>query len=305
MRITERQNPASKSLDQKSTREILRIIRREDSRVPGAVRKVLPQIARAVDVITDALGRGGRLIYLGAGTSGRLGVLDAAECIPTFGTDRVIGVMAGAPGAMFRPSEVSEDDPRLGVRDLRRVRVTARDVLVGISASGRTPYVMGGMRHAKALGAAVIALTCNPSAPMRRMADIAIVPIVGSEVIAGSTRMKAGTAQKLVLNMLSTASMVRWGRVLSGLMINVQLTNRKLRQRGCDILIQVSGCSAAKAMSALNESGGQLPVAILMLLQKMPRPQAEQRLNTSPNPAAAIRSALAGAGNPKRRVRPR
>ena len=293
------------SLDQKSTREILRVIHREDSKVPAALRKVLPQIALAVDVITDALGRGGRLIYLGAGTSGRLGVLDAAECIPTFGTDRVIGVMAGAPSAMFRPSEVSEDDPRQGVHDLRRVKMTARDVLVGISASGRTPYVMGGMRHAKTLGAPVIALTCNPSAPMRRLADISIVPLVGAEVIAGSTRMKAGTAQKLVLNMLSTASMVRWGRVLSGLMINVQLTNRKLRERGCDILIKVSGCSAPKAKRALDESGGQLPVAILMLLQEMPRQQAEQTLNTSPNHAAAIRSALACAGNPRRRARPR
>jgi len=305
MRITERPNPASMSLDQKSTREILRVIHREDSKVPAALRKVLPQITLAVDMITDALGRGGRLIYLGAGTSGRLGVLDAAECIPTFGTDRVIGVMAGAPSAMFRPSEVSEDDPRQGVHDLRRVKMTARDVLVGISASGRTPYVMGGMRHAKTLGAPVIALTCNPSAPMRRLADIAIIPLVGAEVIAGSTRMKAGTAQKLVLNMLSTASMARWGRVLSGLMINVQLTNRKLRERGCDILIKVSGCSAAKAKRALDESGGQLPVAILMLLQEMPRQQAEQMLNTSPNPAAAIRSALAGAGNPRRRARPR
>ena len=256
-----------------------------------------------MDLAVNALAKGGRLIYLGAGSSGRLGVLDAAECIPTFGTDRVIGVMAGAPGAMFRPSEVSEDDPGQGVRDLRRVRMTARDVLVGISASGRTPYVLGGMRHAKKLGARVIALTCNPSAPMRRLAEIAIVPLVGAEVIAGSTRMKAGTAQKLVLNMLSTASMVRWGRVLSGLMINVQLTNRKLRQRGCDILIKVSGCSAAKAMRALQEAGGQLPVAILMLLQKMPRQKAEQTLNHSTNPASAIRSALASARKPVTKTR--
>jgi N-acetylmuramic acid 6-phosphate etherase len=204
---------------------------------------------------------------------------------------------------MFRPSEVSEDDPRRGARDLRRVRLTARDVLVGISASGQTPYVMGGMVHAKALGARVIALTCNPSAPMNRLADVAIVPIVGAEVIAGSTRMKAGTAQKLVLNMLSTASMVRWGRVLSGLMINVQLTNRKLRERACDILVKLSGCSAAKAMRALDESGGQLPVAVLMLAQKTPRRRAEHMLTNSPNPAAAIRSALAAAGKQARHAR--
>ncbi|MBI4166743.1 MAG: N-acetylmuramic acid 6-phosphate etherase [Acidobacteria bacterium] len=294
MRITERQNSTSASLDRKSTHEVLRIIHREDARVPAAVRKVLPQIARAVDLIAGALLRGGRLIYLGAGTSGRLGVLDAAECIPTFGTDRVIGVMAGGREAMFRPSEVSEDDPRQAVRDLRRIHLRARDVLVGISASGRTPYAMGGMRRATQIGASVIALTCNPAAPMRRLADIAIVPVVGPEVIAGSSRMKAGTAQKLVLNMLSTASMVRWGRVLSGLMIHVQLTNRKLRQRGCDILTQVTGCTTSQALRALDESRGKLPVAILLLLHKVSRKQAEQLLRTSPNPAAAIRAALAG-----------
>lgn len=288
-----------------ATREILRIIHREDSKVPGAVRKVLPQIARAVDVIAAALARGGRLIYLGAGTSGRLGVLDAAECIPTFGTDRVIGVMAGAPGAMFRPSEVSEDDPRLGIRDLRRVRLNARDVLVGISASGRTPYVLGGMRHAKKVGAAVIAVTCNCAAPMLQLADIAIVAIVGAEVITGSTRMKAGTSQKLVLNMLSTASMVRWGRVLSGMMISVQLTNRKLRQRGCDILVKLTGCSAARATKVLDESGGKLPVAILMLLQGIRREQAERLIKSSPSPAAAIRVVLANAGELRKRARSR
>jgi N-acetylmuramic acid 6-phosphate etherase len=293
MQITERQNPASSSLDRKSSREILRIIHREDSKVPAAVRKVLPQVARAVDVIVSALARGGRLIYLGAGTSGRLGVLDAAECIPTFGTDRVIGVMAGAPEAMFRPSEVSEDNPRQAVRDLRRIRMSAHDVLVGISASGLTPYVIGGMRFARKLGAAVMAVTCNPAAPVRRLADIAIVPVVGPEVISGSTRMKAGTAQKLVLNMLSTASMVRSGRVLSGLMIHVQLTNRKLGLRGCDILTRVSGCTTAQAMRALNKSHGQLPVALLMLLKGIRKQEAEKLLKNSPSPAGAIRAALA------------
>jgi N-acetylmuramic acid 6-phosphate etherase len=305
MRITERQNPASSSLDRKSSREILRIIHREDSKVPAAVRKVLPQVARAVDLIAGALARGGRLIYLGAGTSGRLGVLDAAECIPTFGTDRVIGVMAGAPEAMFRPSEVSEDDPHQAARDLRRLRLTAQDVLVGISASGETPYVIGGMRYARKLGAAVLAVTCNPAGPLRRLADIAIVPVVGPEVIAGSTRMKAGTAQKLVLNMLSTASMVRWGRVLSGLMIQVQLTNRKLRQRGCDILTQVSGCTTAQAMRALNESRGELPVALLMLLQGIRKEEAGRLLKNSPSPAGAIRAALARTRKARSRSRSR
>jgi N-acetylmuramic acid 6-phosphate etherase len=293
MRITKLPNPASASLDWKSSREILRIIHREDSKVPAAVRKVLPQIARAVDLIANALARGGRLIYLGAGTSGRLGVLDAAECGPTFGTDRIMGILAGGPRAMFRPSEASEDDPRQAARDLRRLRLTAQDVLVGISASGETPYVIGGMRYARKLGAVVLAVTCDPAAPVRRLADIAMVAVVGPEVIAGSTRMKAGTAQKLVLNMLSTASMVRWGRVLSGLMIQVQLTNRKLRQRGCDILIQVSGCTAAQAMRALNESRGELPVALLMLLKGIRMEEAEQLLKNSPSPAEAIRAALA------------
>jgi N-acetylmuramic acid 6-phosphate etherase len=291
MRITERQNPASLSLDRKPTREILRIIHRQDAKVPGAVRRTLPQIARAVDMIVEALSRGGRLVYLGAGTSGRLGVLDAAECVPTFGTDRVVGVMAGAPGAMFRPSEISEDNPRQALRDLRAIKLAARDVLVGISASGRTPYVIGGMRHARRVGAQVVAVTCNPAAPMRRLADVSIVPVVGPEVIAGSTRMKAGTAQKLVLNMLSTASMVRWGRVLSNRMIAMKLTNRKLRERGCAILAKVAGASSARASRVLTRSGGQLPVALMMLLKGISRAEAVGMLNRAPNIAAALRAA--------------
>ncbi len=291
MRITERQNPASVSLDQKSAREILRIISREDARVPGAVRKVLPQISRAVELIVRALERGGRLIYLGAGTSGRLGVLDAAECFPTFGTDRVIGVMAGAPDAMFSPREISEDQPARGARDLRRINLSTRDVVVGISASGHTPYVMGGMRYARALGAGVVALTSNPSAPIRSLARIAIIPVVGPEVITGSTRMKAGTAQKLVLNMLSTASMVRWGRVLSNWMITVQMTNRKLRLRGGDILAAASGRSRAEASRALAQSGGQLPVALLMLRKGIGKEEAEALLGRGPSPAAVLRAA--------------
>jgi N-acetylmuramic acid 6-phosphate etherase len=243
-------------------------------------------------VITEALACGGRLIYLGAGSSGRLGVLDAAECAATFGSDRVVGVMAGAPRAMLQPSEASEDNPTLGIRDLRRLRLGARDVLVGISASGRTPYVMGGMRYAKKQGAVAIALTCNPEALMRQLAEISIVPVVGPEVVAGSTRMKAGTAQKLVLNMLSTASMVRSGHVLSGWMINLQLTNRKLLERGCDILVKVTGCSPARASRAIRDSGNRLPVAALMVLRRISRPGAEKLLKASASPAEAIRAAL-------------
>lgn len=276
--ITERANPASIFLDTKSTREILRIINREDRRVASAVARVIPQIGRAVDLIVEALAQGGRLIYLGAGTSGRLGLLDAAECMPTFGSNQVIGVMAGGPGAILRPAEAFEDNPRLAARDLRRVKLKHRDVLVGISASGRTPYVLGGMQYARSLGAMTIGLTCNPDAPLKRLADVAVIPVVGPEVIAGSSRMKAGTAQKLVLNMFSTASMVRQGRVLSNLMVNVQLTNQKLRQRGLDILRRATGASPAKAAAALQQSGGRLPVALFMLAQKASKDEALRSL---------------------------
>lgn len=291
--ITERENPASVALDAKPTREILRIINREDHKVPAAVARVIPQIAQAVELIAKALTQGGRLIYLGAGTSGRLGVLDAAECIPTFGTDRVISVMAGAPRALYRPTEVTEDDPRQAVRDLQCLRLDSRDVLVGISASGRTPYTWGGMRFAKQLGATTIAVTSNPGTPLTKVAHVSIVPIVGPEVIAGSTRMKAGTAQKLVLNMLSTASMIRWGRVLSNWMVNVQLTNQKLRQRARNILVRATGASPRIAGRILEESGGQLPVAVLMLAKGVGASEAAQILRKTPNPANVLRAALA------------
>lgn len=290
MRITERELPASAGLDAKSTRQILRIINREDRKVAAAVARRLPQIARAVDLIVATLKQGGRLVYLGAGTSGRLGVLDAAECIPTFGTDRVVGVLAGAPAAMFRPTEVSEDNPAQAVRDLRRLKFSQRDVLVGISASGHTPYTLGGMRYARRLGAATIALTCNPRSPLCGVANVAIVPVVGPEVIAGSTRMKAGTAQKLVLNMLSTASMVRWGRVFSNWMINVQARNQKLRRRAAAILAKATGVSNLRATRTLEESERELPTAFLMLLTKASRAEASRLLANAPNPAALLRT---------------
>jgi len=250
-RITERENPASSSLDIRPTREVLRLINREDRKVAPAIGRVLPQIGRAVEMIAHALAEGGRLVYLGTGTSGRLGVLDAAECTPTFGTDRVVGVMAGAPEALFRPTEASEDDPRLAARDLRRIRFSRRDVLVGISASGQTPYTLGGMRYARRQGAKTVGLSSNPRAALRRLSDVAILPDVGPEVIAGSTRMKAGTAQKLVLNMLSTASMVRLGRVFSNWMVNLQSKNQKLRGRAKAILMKAGGVGARSATAAL------------------------------------------------------
>jgi N-acetylmuramic acid 6-phosphate etherase len=291
-RITEQTNPASASLDSKSTREILRIMNGEDQRVALAVRKTLPQIARAVDWATEAIRNGGRLVYLGAGTSGRLGVLDASECVPTFGTDRVVGILAGAPASLTSSLERIEDDPRQAARDLKKIGFTRRDVLVGISASGGAPYVLGGMDWAHKLGARVVGLSCNPEAPLKAVADVTIIPVVGPEVVAGSSRLKAGTAQKLVLNMLSTATMVRLGRVLSGSMINVQLTNQKLWKRAEGILIKLTGASPAAAAKALKDSGRCLPVALLMVLKKVPRAEAARRLEEAPSVAAVLREAM-------------
>ncbi len=302
-RVTERENLGSAKLDTRSTLEILRIINREDHRVPPAVAKVIPQVSRAVDLAVRAITQGGRLLYLGAGTSGRLGVLDAAECIPTFGTDRVMGVMAGAPEAIFRPTEASEDEPELAVRDLRRIRLSRRDVLVGISASGQTPYTLGGMRYARRLGAKTVALCSNPDAPLPRVADVAIVPVVGPEVIAGSTRMKAGTAAKLVLNMLSTATMVRRGRVFSNWMVSLQLKNRKLRKRAAVILAKATGVSARAAAAALEHSGWDLPVAMLMVRKSISPQQARRLLGDRQNTASVLRAAWEGRERQRRPTR--
>ncbi|MGO8790314.1 MAG: N-acetylmuramic acid 6-phosphate etherase [Terriglobia bacterium] len=291
-RITERTNPASAAMDTKSSREILSIINREDHRVAPAVRKTLPQIARAVDWATEAIRNGGRLVYLGAGTSGRLGVIDASECVPTFGTDRVVGILAGAPASLTSSLEGVEDDPRQAVRDLKKIGLSRHDVLVGISASGGAPYVLGGMSYARKLGARVVGLACNPDAPLKELAEVTIIPIVGPEVVAGSSRMKAGTAQKLVLNMLSTATMVRLGRVLSGVMVNVQLTNQKLWKRAEGILMKLTGANQAVAKKALKDSGRNLPVAILMLLKKLQRSEAARKLEEGPSVAAVLHEAM-------------
>jgi len=290
MRITERENPVSVALDTKATTEILRIINREDHRVAPAVARVLPQIARAVDTAASALREGGRMIYLGAGTSGRLGVLDAAECMPTFGSDRVLAIIAGGHGAMFKSKEGAEDNPHQAARDLRRLKLSAKDVVVGISASGHTPYTLGGLRYARRRGAQTVGLTVNPAAPMKSLADVFIAPVVGPEVVAGSSRMKAGTAQKLVLNMLSTATMVRLGRVFSNWMINVQLTNKKLRRRGQQILTKATGASPARAARTLTATGGNLPVALLMLKQGITRDEAAKLLAGGKSIASLIRA---------------
>jgi len=292
MRVTERENPASVALDTKTTTEILRLINCEDQRVAPAVARVLPQIARAVDLAAQALREGGRMIYVGAGTSGRLGILDAAECMPTFGTDRVLAIIAGGDGAMFKSKEGAEDDHLQAARDLRRLKLSAKDVVVGISASGHTPYTLGGMRYARRRGAKTVGLTVNPAAPMKHLADVFVAPVVGPEVIAGSSRMKAGTAQKLVLNMLSTATMVRLGRVFSNWMINVQLTNKKLRQRGQQILIKATGASSARAARTLKAAGGNLPMALLMLQHGIKRDKAQKLLASGKSIASVIRASI-------------
>ena len=289
MRITERENPASAALDIKPTAEILRLINREDQRVAPAVEKVIPRIARAVDMTVQAISRGGRMIYLGAGTSGRLGVLDAAECGPTFDSDRVKAVIAGGRGAILKSSEETEDNPREAVRDLRHIKLGKKDVLVGISASGQAPYVLGGMRYARRLGAKTIGLTVNPAAAMKPLADVFIAPVVGPEVLAGSSRMKAGTAQKLVLNMLSTTVMVRLGRVFSTWMVNMRLTNRKLRERGQRILTRSTGATPARAARILQAAGGSLPVALLMLRRGIKRDEAQRLLASGKNLASLLR----------------
>lgn len=264
---TEQRNPRSRGLDRKSTLEILRALNREDARVAPAVRRELPKIARAVDAIAKAFQGGGRLFYVGAGTSGRLAVLDAAECPPTFGTPpaMVQAIIAGGPRALRRASEGAEDSAADGARDLRRARVGRCDVVVGLSASGATPYVLGALEFAQGRGAVTVGVTSNPRSPLARQASITIAPDTGPEAIAGSTRLKAGTAQKLVLNLLSTAAMVRLGRVYENWMVHVALTNRKLRRRGARILEEAAGVSASAAAHALRRAGHDLPAALVML----------------------------------------
>jgi N-acetylmuramic acid 6-phosphate etherase len=264
---TEQRNARSSGLDRKSTLEILRALNREDARVASAVRRELPAIARAVEAIVIAFRSGGRLFYVGAGTSGRLAVLDAAECPPTFGTPprMVQAIIAGGARALRRASEGEEDSAADGARDIRRAGIKPRDVVVGLSASGTTPYVLGAIDLARRCGAVTIGVTSNRRSPLARRARIAIAPDTGPEAIAGSTRLKAGTAQKLVLNLLSTAAMVRLGRVYENWMVQVALTNRKLRRRGALILEEATGVSASAAEHALRRAGHVLPAALVML----------------------------------------
>src|SRR3984957_6578589 len=266
-RATELRNPRTRGIDAKSTTEILRAIHREDVYVASAVRSALPAIARSVDAIARTLQQGGHLFYIGAGTSGRLAALDAAEIPPTFGTPpRIVqAVIAGGRRALTHAVEGAEDNRAQGARDLAARGLNAKDAVVGIAASGGTPYVLGGLEFAKRRGAITIGLTSNPRTPITQVAQISIVTPTGPEVITGSTRMKAGTAQKLVLNMLSTATMIRLGRVYDNWMIGVALTNSKLRARGLRILMEASGADVAESTRALRQSGHNLAAALIML----------------------------------------
>ncbi|HLK70244.1 MAG TPA: N-acetylmuramic acid 6-phosphate etherase [Bryobacteraceae bacterium] len=290
--LTEQPNPASAHIDALPTEEALRIINAEDHKVADAVEREIPAIARAVDAAVAAIERGGRLFYLGAGTSGRLGVLDASECPPTFSVppDLVQGIMAGGERALTRASETSEDDPAAGVRDLLAHGFTARDVLVGITASGRTPYVLGAVAEANRLGAVTVGLCCSPGSELARAVSIAISPLVGPEVVAGSTRLKAGTAQKLVLNMLSTGTFIRLGYVYGNLMVNVQPTNVKLVDRARRIISQAAEVSYERAGDLLAESGNTVRVAIVMAKTGVGREAAAERLAAA---AGRISKALA------------
>ena len=278
---TERRNPNTSHIDELSTLDMVTAINREDKQVPLAVEKVLPQIAQAIDLITDKLKNGGRLFYIGAGTSGRLGILDAVECPPTYGTDPALvqGLIAGGTPAIFRAQEGAEDNPDLACSDLASAGFTQADILVGIAASGRTPYVIGGIEYAKKQQAATIALSCSENSKIAKLADIAITPVTGPEAITGSTRMKAGTAQKLVLNMLSTGTMIKLGKVYGNLMVDVKTSNLKLEERARRIVMEATGCSREEAIATLTRAKGRAKLAILLQLTGCSAETGRQLLN--------------------------
>lgn len=292
---TESRNTASENIDTLSTLDMLTIINQEDQKVALAVERILPQIAQAVDAITHAFAHGGRLIYCGAGTSGRLGILDASECPPTYGTPReqVIGLIAGGQTAILRAVENAEDNVALGEQDMIENQVGERDVVVGIAASGRTPYVIGAMKYARTQGATVVSLTCNANSAMSQLADIALEAVVGPEVVTGSSRMKAGTAQKMVLNMLTTGSMIRSGKVYGNLMVDVEATNAKLVQRQVDIVMQATDCDRSTAIKALSECERHCKTAILMILGQLSAAEASAVLTQN---NGFIRQALGAKG---------
>ena len=266
--ISENQNPETMDIDLLSTDKLVEKLNQQDHLVSKAITQVLPEITQAVDVIVSRYKKGGRLIYIGAGTSGRLGVLDAVECVPTFGIDDglVIGLLAGGESAMFKAKEGIEDQEAAGIDSLKDIQLSSNDVVVGIAASGRTPYVIGALKYSQKIGATAIALSCNPNAQIADYSDIAILPIVGPEPLTGSTRMKSGTAQKMVLNMLSTATMIRIGKSYKNLMVDVKASNEKLYARGTRMVMLVSGADQQDAEKALLDANMQVKTAILMLL---------------------------------------
>src|SRR5262249_12977997 len=280
--LTEQANPKTRDIDRRTSLEIVRLMNEEDQTVAQAVSVEVANIAEAVDAIAHRLAHGGRLFYVGTGTSGRLGVLDASECPPTFGVsaDLVQGVIAGGEVALRQAVEAAEDDPAQGARDLEQRGVSSRDAVVAISASGNTPYTLGALRYAKQVGAAAISLSCNPTSSMAADADISIAPAVGPEVIAGSSRMKAGTAQKMILNMLSTGTMIRLGLVYNNLMSNLRATNEKLRRRAREILASETGISADESSRLFREANEDLKLALLIAQSGLDANAARELLTT-------------------------
>jgi len=281
--LTEQENPRTEQISSLSTANIVRLMNDEDAGVAKAVAEVLEDVTRAIDQIVRRIQAGGRLFYIGTGTSGRLGVLDASECPPTFGVspDLVQAVIAGGFDACYRAVEASEDDAAAGARDLEQRGLTKADALVGIAASGRTPYTVGAVEYARRIGALTIAITCAPESAITKAAEISLAPLVGPEVIAGSTRLKAGTAQKLILNMISTATMIRLGYVTGNRMTNMQTRNVKLRARAIRILQSESGLDEQQAETFLDEANGNLPVALVMSQTRRSRAEAESALEAA------------------------
>ena len=278
--ITEQRNPNSMHVDSLSALEIVQLMNKEDKQVPLAIEKCLPQIAQAVECIVAAFQQGGRLVYIGAGTSGRLGVLDASECPPTFGVspEMVKGIIAGGERALRHPIEGAEDSKTQAVVDLQTIQLSSKDVLVGIAASGRTPYVIGALEYAKSLGSVTVSIASNPNSAMANIVDIAIDTVVGPEVLTGSSRLKSGTAQKLVLNMLTTASMILMGKCYQNLMVDVQASNEKLKARAIRIVMQATDCDKALAEETLKQADQNAKLAIMMILSGLERAQAEALL---------------------------
>ena len=278
--ITEQRNPNSMNVDSLSALEIVQLMNEEDKQVPLAIEKCLPQIAQAVERIVAAFQQGGRLVYIGAGTSGRLGVLDASECPPTFGVspEMVKGIIAGGERALRHPIEGAEDSKAQAVVDLQTIQFSSKDVLVGIAASGRTPYVIGALEYAKSLGSVTVSIASNPNSAMANIVDIAIDTVVGPEVLTGSSRLKSGTAQKLVLNMLTTASMILMGKCYQNLMVDVQASNEKLKARAIRIVMQATDCDKTLAEETLKLADQNAKLAIMMILSGLDRAQAEALL---------------------------